>query len=112
MHGWRQVGCADFHAQSESSAGTGQGLQIQGAQPKASAAQRMKQAARPEPSGAQGSTVSPYGPYVPLARGACRTAAALSTLKGDAPAGSAGARHFHSVEDFKDDPKAQRGGGS
>mmetsp|Transcript_72778 Transcript_72778/g.170692 ORF Transcript_72778/g.170692 Transcript_72778/m.170692 type:complete len:1297 (-) Transcript_72778:140-4030(-) len=58
-----------------------EGLQIQGAQPKASAAQRMKQAAR--------------------------TAAALSTLKGDAPAGSAGARHFHSVEDFKDDPKVK-----
>ncbi|CAE7518188.1 unnamed protein product [Symbiodinium sp. CCMP2592] len=58
-----------------------EGLQIQGAQPKASAAQRMKQAAR--------------------------TAAALSTLNRDAPAGSAGARHFHSVEDFKDDPKVK-----
>lgn len=58
-----------------------EGLQIQGAQPKASAAQRMKQAAR--------------------------TAAAISTLNKDAPAGSAGARHFHSVEDFKDDPKVK-----
>ncbi|CAE7396881.1 unnamed protein product [Symbiodinium natans] len=57
-----------------------EGLQIQGAQPKASAAQRMKMAAR--------------------------TAAAISAINKDAPAAGA-PRNLHSVEDFKDDPKVR-----